>query len=151
MAATNGCLFVIQSVTKRPSGSPRQGNRTLSTIPQISHSTKTITSIIIASRQRERERERERKKWNFKEKKKEKAMMIHRDRDREIYLYILWKSNATNFADKKRVVDGTMKSQAPERGNQPTKHSLSLILECDFEPSLIPSPHDHPVFIERKG
>jgi hypothetical protein len=58
MAATNGCQF-CDLLTKRPSGSPRQGNRTLSTIPHISHSTKTITSIITASRERERERERD--------------------------------------------------------------------------------------------
>jgi len=94
MAATNGCQF-CDLLTKRPSGSPRQGNRTLSTIPHISHSTKTITSIITASRERERERERY---------------------DMYIYIFIFF-FFFFFLLRKKRLVEGTMKSLAPERGN----------------------------------
>jgi hypothetical protein len=135
MAATNGCQF-CDLLTKRPSGSPRQGNRTLSTIPHISHSTKTITSIITASRERERERERERymvyiyiyihdslrnrispfQKKRRKNKQADSQTDRERERERErerdiiIIFFFL-------FLGKKRLVEGPMKSLAPERGN----------------------------------
>ena len=95
MAATKtGCLDVIKKFTKRPSGSPHQAKRILSTIPETST---LLTSTKPSSQPLsllcpEKERERERKNHRSEKKKGNRYTYIHththtereREREREI-------------------------------------------------------------------
>ena len=79
MAATKtGCLDVIKKFTKRPSGSPRQTKRILSTVPESSTlltSTKPSSPPLSLYVSRERERERESHESEKKKRKKKKKQI----------------------------------------------------------------------------
>ena len=90
MAATKtGCLDVKKTFTKRPSGSPRQVKRTLSTIPETSTlltSTKPSSqplSLFCRERERERERERDQKRRKEVDTHTYTHTSIERERERD--------------------------------------------------------------------